>query len=159
MTWAHAKWTWSQWSFLWLVRKILCECHWHNMRTFRHPLPKVVRSPACSTHSVASCYQIFFIYLVDRRRQTYLGSTTAQRTSVHMLFATSAWWYDGLLCHTETSRSLLNTQQAKWVPFSNTVAPTVWHNVYECGYYSRVALISLSTLYGQLLFVVWLLFR
>ena len=31
-------------------------------------------------------------FFVDRWQQTYLASTTAQRTSVHTLLAASAWW-------------------------------------------------------------------
>ena len=43
---------------------------------------------------------------VDHRQQTYLASVTAQRSSVHTSSTTYAWWYDGFLCRSETSRGL-----------------------------------------------------
>ena len=77
---------------------------------FRHPLPKLARSLACSTRSVKFadyCRQnlIFSILstVCDNR------SATAQRTSVHALFTTSAWWYDGSLCCSETSGGRFST--------------------------------------------------
>ena len=73
------------------------------------PFIGCMASSTCSVKLANSVHRIAIFRrcdCVDRQWQTYLASTTGQRTSVHTSFATctSIWWHDGSLSHSETSR-------------------------------------------------------